>query len=205
LNKYSGRTLIWTTNLGNAEIKAYLGDSREKHDLVVSTYQMAVLLMYNDKNAYRFEEICEGLNTDDKEFEFHVLGLVKCGILVKKNNEKKLESDTVLMLNADFKYKMYKIKVPILQQKENTDDICENEIPEIVEDDRKHMIEAIIVKIMKSRRVIGHQQLIGEVSKMVAWKFVASNKQIKSRIENLIEREFLQRDPKDSNVYLYIV
>ncbi|OMJ73855.1 hypothetical protein SteCoe_27371 [Stentor coeruleus] len=205
LNKYSGRTLIWTTNVGNAEIKAYLGESREKHDLVVSTYQMAILLMYNDKVTYSYNEICEGLNTDDKEFEFHVLGLVKCGILVKRSNEKKLEKDTVLMLNENFKHKMYKIKVPILQQKENTDDICENEIPEVVEDDRKHMIEAIIVKVMKSRRTIGHQQLIGEVSKMVAWKFVANNKQIKGRIENLIEREFLQRDPKDSNVYLYIV
>jgi cullin 3 len=205
INRYSDRTLFWKTNLGSAEIRAYLGELNEKHELIVSTYQMAVLLLYNDRETYRYDEIISIVNSTDPEFEYHVMGLLKTGVICKNTPEKKLELHTELFINPDYKNKMFRIKVPVLLPKELVEDNINQEIPEVVEDDRKHMIEASIVKIMKSRRFISHQQLISEVSKLVLWKFIASPKQIKGRIENLIEREFLQRDPKDSNMYLYIV
>ena len=39
---------------------------------------------------------------------------------------------------------------------------------EKVEEDRKHLIEAAIVKVMKTRRRIDHNQLIAEVSKILS-------------------------------------
>ena len=63
---------------------------------------------------------------------------------------------------------MFRIKVPVLLPKEMVEETLENEVPETVEDDRKHMIEASIVKIMKSRRVLMHSQLVAEVIKLVS-------------------------------------
>ena len=205
LSRHSGRSLTWRTNLGNAEVRAFLGKNRVKHELIVSTYQMAVLLLFNERNCYSFESIVENLCVDDPGFDKHLLGLVKCGVLQIDNSDKRFESKTQVMLNDDFKNRMFRLKVSIIKSKEKSESIAEEDIPEIVESDRKHMIEAAIVKIMKARRQLVHSLLIAEVTKMVSWKFIASNKMIKGRIENLIEREFLQRDHRDSNLYLYIV
>lgn len=46
-NKHTGRLLTWKCNLGYAELKATLGDSNSKHELQVSTYQMCILLLFN--------------------------------------------------------------------------------------------------------------------------------------------------------------
>jgi cullin 3 len=205
LSKYSGRNLTWGTNLGTAEIRAFLGRNRTKHELIVSTYQMAVLLLFNERNSFNFESISQTLCVDDVNFDKHVLGLVKSGVLIIDNNEKKLEEATVVSLNEEFKNRMFRIKVPVIKTKEKVDTVNDEDVPEIVESDRKHMIEAAIVKIMKSRRQMPHSLLIAEVTKMVSWKFIAGNKMIKGRIENLIEREFIQRDQRDNNLYLYVV
>ena len=40
-----------------------------------------------------------------------------------------------------------------------------------VEDDRKHIIDATIVKVMKSRKSIDHNTLIAECTKILSNKF----------------------------------
>lgn len=46
---------------------------------------------------------------------------------------------------------MFKIKIPVAQAKElkSTE---KNEVAEKVDEDRRHMVEATIVKVMKTRR-----------------------------------------------------
>ena len=66
------------------------------------------------------------------------------------------------------------------------------------------MIEANIVKVMKARRKIDHNSLIAEVTKILSWKFNPEPNMIKSRIEGLIEREYMERDNDDRRIYKYI-
>jgi cullin 3 len=73
-----------------------------------------------------------------------------------------------------------------------------------VEDDRKHMIEAIIVKVMKSRRRLSHNDLITEATKILQSKFNPDPQIIKKRIEGLIDREYLERDKEDRRYYKYL-
>jgi len=55
---------------------------------------------------------------------------------------------------------------------------------------------------MKSRKHIAHTVLMPEL--MAQLRFPARPVDLKKRIESLIEREYLARDPDDSSHYNYI-
>ena len=99
---------------------------------------------------------------------------------------------------------MFRIKLKVLPPKEKEPEISVDELPPTVEDDRKHMIDACVVRIIKARRAINHYVLVDELVKMIEDRFVPDLRVVKQRIENLIERDFIERDAHDSNCYKYI-
>ena len=76
-------------------------------------------------------------------------------------------------------------------------------MPSAVDEERKHLLEAVIVRIMKARKVLAHNQLLEEINRQVSNRFNPSPSAIKSRIESLIEREYLKRDEADMRKYVY--
>lgn len=58
-------------------------------------------------------------------------------------------------------------------------------------------VEAAIVRVLKGRQQILHNELVAEVCNHLAPRFVPSPALIKHRIEVLIEREYIQRGPGD--------
>ncbi len=60
------------------------------------------------------------------------------------------------------------------------------------------------MRIMKSRRVLDHNSIVAEVTRQLSTRFVPQPAVIKKRIENLIEREFLERDQADRKLYRYL-
>merc|ERR1711920_466495 len=79
-----------------------------------------------------------------------------------------------------------------------------SDVPATVEEDRKHLVEAVIVRIMKSRKTLEHNQLVMEVTRHLTSRFQPSPTLIKQRIEKLIEREYLERSQQDRRVYNYL-
>ena len=73
-----------------------------------------------------------------------------------------------------------------------------------VDDDRKHIIDATLVKVMKSRKKLDHNTLIAECTKILSNKFQPDPMAIKKRIEGLIEREYIERDEADRRIYKYM-
>ena len=57
--------------------------------------------------------------------------------------------------------------MPVAQAKE-TKVIEKNDISEKVDEDRRHMVEATIVKVMKTRRKLDHNQLVAETSRILS-------------------------------------
>jgi cullin 3 len=102
-----------------------------------------------------------------------------------------------------FKHQMYKIKIPIAHAKENKN-AEKADVSDKVDEDRRHMVEATIVKVMKTRRKIEHNALIAESTKILSQKFNPDPGMIKKRIESLIDREYMERDTEDRRFYKYI-
>ena len=96
--------------------------------------------------------------------------------------------------------KLFRIKINSIQMRENEH---ENEqTTERVFQDRQYQIDAAIVRIMKARKSLSHSLLMSELFQQL--KFPLKPPDIKKRIESLIDREYLERDPNSSSVYRYL-
>uniref|UniRef100_T1H3P1 Cullin neddylation domain-containing protein n=1 Tax=Megaselia scalaris TaxID=36166 RepID=T1H3P1_MEGSC len=73
-----------------------------------------------------------------------------------------------------------------------------------VDEDRRHEIEAALVRIMKARKRMPHNLLVSDVTLQLKSRFLPSPVFIKKRIEGLIEREYLARTPEDRKIYIYL-
>ena len=65
------------------------------------------------------------------------------------------------------------------------------------------MIDACIVRVMKARRHLTHAELVAEVLSQLNL-FRPEPRLIKTRLEDLITRDFLSRDEKESQLYHYM-
>ncbi|KAH9730302.1 Cullin-1 [Citrus sinensis] len=77
-------------------------------------------------------------------------------------------------------------------------------IVEDVDKDRRYAIDAALVRIMKSRKVLGHQQLVSECVEQLSRMFKPDIKAIKKRMEDLITRDYLERDKENPNMFRYL-
>nr|ACJ85612.1 unknown [Medicago truncatula]AFK40323.1 unknown [Medicago truncatula] len=100
--------------------------------------------------------------------------------------------------NSKFTDKMRRIKIPLPPVDER------KKVIEDVDKDRRYAIDAAIVRIMKSRKVLGHQQLVLECVEQLGRMFKPDIKAIKKRIEDLITRDYLERDKENPNTFRYL-
>lgn len=78
----------------------------------------------------------------------------------------------------------------------------DNKIQEMVIHNRMFLIDALIVRLLKTRKRMKHQEVIQEAFKKL--NFPVDPQDMKSRIEALMEREFIERDENDPETILYV-
>lgn len=192
------RKLSWMYTLGNCAVKGSF-DARSL-ELVLSTLQAAVLLAFNQVEELSYEEIKERLNLQDDDVMrcLHSLSCGKYKILLKVPEGRVISRNDKFSVNNKFKDRMYRIKVPLPPVDER------RKVVEDVDKDRRYAIDAAIVRTMKSRKKLHHQQLVLEVNQQLQRMFKPDLKQIKRRIDDLISREYLERDKNNRNEYHYV-
>lgn len=201
MSKHSGRILSWKMNFGNADLIGNFGD--RSYECSMTGYQMLVLLLFNDNTKLSVTQIKTLTGIDsDYELKRNVLSLVKTKILLKNTKEFDLTDTDILMINDNFKSKLLRLKIPLLSQKDQL--IVEKKTVIVgVHEDRRHLIEASIVRVMKARKKMEHNELISETMKILVSIFQPTSVMIKQRIEGLIEKDYIIRDPDDRKVYIY--
>ena len=218
LTKYSGRQISWLTSLGNADVRMRFSSTCSR-DFNVSTLQMAILSLYTRSNALSLEEIKDACKvTDIIELNRHLLSLTtpKAKILLKSSKGKAIGNSDVFTVNEAFESKLRRIKVPLIALKEITgtssaasssatgDGESMSELSPQVEESRKLITSATIVRIMKARKIMKHNELVAEVLRQVSHRFRSTLVDVKKCIESLIEREYVCRDPDERGSYKYL-
>ncbi|CAF3459379.1 unnamed protein product [Rotaria sp. Silwood1] len=194
--KYSGRKLCWMYNLSNAEIRMTHLD--RSYFVTMGTYQMAILLQFNDHQQLTISEIEEATKLNIKELEKQVISLIDAKFLLGDTSN--LASNSVASINFDYKNKRTKFKVPLLPPKEASHDSESSQ--KAVEEDRKFYLQAVIVRIMKARKKLKHNSLIEEVITQSKQRFLPSIHIIKKCIEILIDKQYLERTSNDEYSYI---
>jgi cullin 1 len=194
------RRLQWVHAAGGATVKATYG--KAAYEFQVVTLQAVCLLLFAEREGgapVPFEAVKEGLNCDAEVVKrtLHSLSCGKIKVLNKTPADAASISPTdTFEVNAAFTAQLRRLRIPMASLEESHN-------PKRVEEDRSHTIEACIVRIMKARKSLGHQQLMSECIAQLHF-FKVAPKVIKKRIEHLIEREYLERDAADPNVYKYM-
>ncbi|KAI3901505.1 hypothetical protein MKW92_016571 [Papaver armeniacum] len=196
--KTKHRKLTWQYSLGTCNV---VGKFQKKPiELVVTTYQASLLLLFNSSDKLTYSEILSQLNLSDDDVVrlLHSLSCAKYKILAKEPNTKTISQKDSFMFNAEFTDKMRRIKVPLPPVDEK------KKVIEDVDKDRRYAIDASIVRIMKSRKVLPYHQLLSECVDQLNKMFKPDFKIIKKRIEDLITRDYLERDKDNPNTFRYL-
>ncbi|CAO3584896.1 unnamed protein product [Absidia cylindrospora] len=202
-NKHSGRKLNWLFQLSKAELKTnYLKGSKTGYTLQVSAYQMGVLLQYNNATSYTYEELQTNTSLSPDAINPTLGILLKARVLLLTSGEKVGDPNSRYDLNFDFKNKKIRINLNInlkTEQKIETD-----ETHKTIEEDRKFLMQAAIVRIMKTRKVMKHVALIEEVITQLQSRFKPKVQDIKKCIDILLEKEFIERADGQKDMYSYV-
>ncbi|KAF7982936.1 hypothetical protein HWV62_3733 [Athelia sp. TMB] len=191
--KHSGRKLTWLWNYSKNELRTNY--TNQKYILMTSSYQMAVLLQYNKNDTLSFEELFAA-TAISKEILQQVLSLlVKAKVLI---NEETDQYD----LNPGFKSKKIRVNLnlPIKAEvKAESSDVLKT-----VDEDRKYVIQATIVRIMKARKTMKNQPLIQEVISQISQRFAPKIPDIKKAIDTLLEKEYIERVDGTRDTFAYV-
>ncbi len=173
--------------------------------MAMSTQLACILLYFNDHAKVTVKNLNNAIMLQQDELERALLTLCygKFRLLCKTGEKKEIHLEDELCLNENFSSPAIKFKIPLVSTKaiEKKEQV---EIKKTVEGDRKIEIEATIVRIMKTKKKVNHMDLLSQSMEQMSKRFKPDPKQIKARIEDLISREYMERDKDQSNIYHYV-
>lgn len=203
IHKHNGRNLSWAYNFGSIDIRIKF--DKKVHELNMSLYCGIIILLFEEHDELTFEQI-ELLTRIPKVDLTRSLQSVavapRTRILTKKPMSKDIRPGDLFKFNSAFTAPMTKVKILTVASKVETDSERSQTV-EKVEEERKFELDAAIVRIMKSRKSLSHNELVVETFKQIQ-RFNPSPQFIKRRINELLEREYLQRDRDDRSIYHYL-
>jgi len=199
--KTNNRRLRWIHKLGVVTMTGRF--IKRPIDLVVSTIQASILILFNENEELSIAELIKYTNLAPNTMKRQLRSLVsgKFKILMK-NPSSGYKTSHKMRVNKKFTHQQRKIHIPNVVMSTTAKE--RGAAQETVKEDRRHAIEANVVRIMKARKTMEHAQLMTEVSQHLFQFFRPDPRQIKKRIEDLIAREYLERDVDKSNVYHYL-
>ncbi|XP_028290094.1 cullin-2-like isoform X2 [Gouania willdenowi] len=197
---FSGRKLTWLHYLCTGEVKMnYLS---KPYVATVTTYQMAVLLAFNNSLTVSYKELQDGTQINEKELQKTIKSLLDIKMLSHDSEKEEIEAESSFSLNMSFTSKRTKFKIITSMQKDTPQEMEQTRCA--VDDDRKIYLQTAIVRIMKARKVLQHNALVQEVINQSKARFNPGVTMIKKCIEVLIDKQYLERTQASADEYSYV-
>lgn len=201
--KHTGRQLQWLWNHGKSEVKANLSrKGKPPFIFTVSNVQLMILLAFNKSKTFTFDKLLDTVGVAEHTFEAHLLPFVKYKLLEQEppGSEAFKRPNTVFTIVDEYKSK--KLRVNFVSSIKTEQRQEEEDANEEIDESRRNYLAACIIRIMKARKQMKHNELVNEVASQSISRFRAKVLDIKKVIDSLIEKEYLHRI--DVNVYEYL-
>lgn len=207
--KHQNRRFNWAPNFGTVDMRMTYG--RRTYEVNMPTYSAIIILALfstDYKAQYTYEQIHQELQIPENDLKRQLLSISvapKTRLLVKRPMSKEINTEDIFQINEKFQSPQIKIKVLTVStaSKLENDQQRSSTLTE-VNKDRKFETDAAIVRIMKARKTLTHNNLMNETIKQLANRFSPPPSLIKQRIESLLEKEYMERDSEERNLYHYL-
>lgn len=207
LGKHTGRKLTWMHHMGEATMRATFKKDGQPitYEVAAPTFCMMVLMLFNEHEKLTFDEIQQLTNVPTEQLIRTMQSIAvapKTRLLKKEPMSRDVSPTDQFSYNAEFKHQFRKFKVALVSEQstnkvENAEE--RKETQKKADDQRGLLIDAAVVRIMKARKTMTHQQLMTETIQMLSTRFQPEVSMIKKKIETLIEREYLERGSDPAN------
>lgn len=184
-HKHSGRKLTWKHALAHSVVRSRF--NKGTRELVVSGFQAIVLVLFNNienDGHLSYSDIATATGLVDAELQrtLQSLACAKFRILTKHPKGRDVNPTDTFTVNAGFWDPKYRIKINQIQLKETKEE--NRETHERVYQDRQYETQAAIVRIMKARKTLTHQNLVAEVINATKGRGMVELNEIKKNIES---------------------
>ncbi len=190
-SKHTGRRLTWKHNMAHCALRAQF--NRGPKELLVSAPQAAVLVLFNDADQVNpsgaaagvltYAQISQATALQGAELD-RTLQSLACGkarVLIKHPKGREVSPTDTFAVNKGFTDPKFRVKINQIQLRETKEENRETHAR--VAADRQFETQAAIVRIMKSRKTMGHAQLVAEVINQTRSRGAVDAGDIKANIE----------------------
>jgi cullin 1 len=190
------RNVDFILTQGTAMVRATFG--KRCYDFHVSTLQAIVLEALSGGVQRSFDDLARSLNLEAEILQALLLSLSggKHKILSKVSSpsSKKIVSTDVFTANIKFSSKLRKIRFPAPTCLNSSSSSFAFDSRKVLQDDRSIAVELAIVRIMKARKTLSHDDLYAQdVAQLSSLSFTPSRRLFNNRIEALIIRQYIER------------
>ena len=187
-----GRRLTWLWKISTAEVKAHYPSGF--YVVTCSALQLSILEQFNGAASRTVAELAASTGIEPELLKA-VLGSLKPLLADSSPDE--------YTFNRSFRHKVRRLNInKAIRSERATEDKATREV---VGEDRKILLQAAIVRIMKTRKAgVTHTALIDEVIQTMASRFHPDVKDIKRQIDALIEKEYMKRSDENKGMYDYV-
>lgn len=211
------RKLTWISSLATGTLETTFfvdGDSAGALEMDVTLHQMCVLMLFNDSEVLTYEQLFHALiqtwaNTEEKrEAQIWIRAAVnslagqRYPLLRKEIVGQGTLKDHRILLNHRFRARAAHLSIPVptkndFEGMDFGDNECEVE-------DREALIDTFLIRFMKQRRTLNCQALVNEAIKSISLPINVEKEFILTRIESLVDREYLEREKDRQDWLVYV-